>query len=348
MKESNKLRAAIVGASGYAGAELSAILQRHPQAELCGLYVSEQSVDAHKRISELYGQLRGVVDLPLQPLPTDFDPDLFSQIDCVFLATAHHVSHDLAPKFLDCGCQVFDLSGAFRVNQADFYPKYYGFTHEYPHLLEQAVYGLAEWRESALNGSVQLISLPGCYPTASLSALKPLQENHLIADGYKPLIDATSGVSGAGRKASVTSNFCEVSLNPYGVGTHRHQPEISAHLGRDVIFTPHLGNFPRGILATIHVDLKPDVTDEDIAQAYQNAYVGKPFVRLLPKQVWPSIKSVANTPFVDLNWSKQGDHLIVFAAEDNLLKGASSQAIQCFNIRYGFAPHTALIEGGTC
>ncbi|MFM2485484.1 N-acetyl-gamma-glutamyl-phosphate reductase [Celerinatantimonas yamalensis] len=347
MKDSNQLRVAIVGASGYAGAELAAILIRHPRVELCGLYVSENSVDAGKPISDLYGRLRGVVDLPLQPLPTQFDPSLFAQIDCVFLATAHSVSHDLVPKFLACECQVFDLSGAYRVNQADFYPDYYGFTHQYPELLATAVYGLAEWQQAAIQ-SAELIALPGCYPTASLSALKPLQQAGLLDDDCTPLIDATSGVTGAGRKAALASNFCEVSLNPYGVGTHRHQPEISAHLGRPVIFTPHLGSFARGILATIHVDLKANVSEADVMNAFQLAYADKPLVRLLPQGVWPSINAVAHTPYIDLNWSKIGQHLIIFSAEDNLLKGASSQAIQCFNLRYGFLSTQALAKESAC
>lgn len=347
MNEKGLLNVIVIGASGYTGAELAAQIERHPYAKLCGLYVSENSQDAHKPVSQLYGQLRGIIDLPLIPLAATIDPQEFTNIDAVFLATAHSVSHDLAPQFLACGCQVFDLSGAFRVNQADFYPKFYGFEHHHADWLDKAVYGLAEWQVDGVRDA-QLVALPGCYPTASLCALKPLHNAGLLTDSCTPVIDATSGVSGAGRKASLTSNFCEVSLNPYGVGTHRHQPEISYHLGREVIFTPHLGSFPRGILATIHVELKDDVTLADVEQTYQNAYADKPLVRLLEPGSWPAIKTVANTPFVDLNWSLQGHHLIVFSAEDNLLKGASAQAIQCFNIHYGYPSTLALIGDAAC
>lgn len=157
------------------------------------------------------------------------------------------VGHDLAPQFLEAGCVVFDLSGAFRVNDATFYEKYYGFTHQYPELLEQAAYGLAEWCDNKLK-EANLIAVPGCYPTAAQLALKPLIDADLLDLNQWPVINATSGVSGAGRKAAISNSFCEVSLQPYGVFTHRHQPEIATHLGADVIFTPHLGNFPRGIL----------------------------------------------------------------------------------------------------
>ncbi len=160
----------------------------------------------------------------------------------VFLATAHEVSHDLAPQFLEAGCVVFDLSGAFRVNDVAFYEKYYGFTHQYPELLEQAAYGLAEWCGNKLK-EANLIAVPGCYPTAAQLALKPLIDADLLDLNQWPVINATSGVSGAGRKAAISNSFCEVSLQPYGVFTHRHQPEIATHLGADVIFTPHLGNF---------------------------------------------------------------------------------------------------------
>jgi N-acetyl-gamma-glutamyl-phosphate reductase len=335
------LKAAIVGASGYTGCELAGYLARHPEIELAGVYVSAQSLDAHKPLSSLYGKLRGIVDLPLQPLdPADIG-QRFADIDLVLLATAHEVSHDMAPAFLAAGCKVFDLSGAFRVNDGDFYTSFYGFEHKYPELLEKAVYGLAEWNSEAIKNT-DLVAVAGCYPTASLSALKPLVEAGLIAEGTKPVINATSGVSGAGRKASVTSSFCEVSLNPYGVFTHRHKPEIATHLGCDVIFTPHLGCFPRGILATINVQLKEGVTPEQVKQAFNKAYAGSKIVRLVTPS-WPSINGVAHTPFIDLGWAQQGSDLIVVSVEDNLLKGAASQAIQCVNIRYGFDMTTSLI-----
>ncbi|WP_432454769.1 MULTISPECIES: N-acetyl-gamma-glutamyl-phosphate reductase [unclassified Agarivorans] len=335
------LQAAIIGASGYTGAELAGYVSRHPQLQLAGLFVSERSLDAGKSLSSLHGRLRGIVDAPVQPLIVADIASTFANVDIVLLATAHEVSHDLAPAFLAAGCQVFDLSGAFRVQDAEFYETYYGFTHQYPELLDKAVYGLAEWNAEQIK-QTDLVAVAGCYPTASLTALKPLAAAGLIADNSKAVINATSGVSGAGRKASLNSSFCEVSLSPYGVFKHRHQPEIATHLGHPVIFTPHLGNFKRGILATINVILKPGTTPEQVNEAYQQAYAGQQIVRLLADE-WPSITKVEYTPFIDLAWQQQGDDLIVVSAEDNLLKGAASQAIQCLNIRNGFAATTALV-----
>jgi len=335
------LKAIIVGASGYTGAELAHFLTRHPEIELAGLYVSEGSLDKGKKLSALYGNLVGVVDLPLLPLGNDGIKGACEGIDIVILATAHEVSHNLAPLFLAENTVVFDLSGAFRVQSAGFYDKFYGFTHQFPELLEQAVYGLAEWNAEDVK-KTDLIAVPGCYTTASLTALKPLAEASLIKESCKPTINATSGVSGAGRKANVGSSFCEVSLQPYGVFTHRHKPEIDQHLGLPVVFTPHLGSFKRGILASINVVLKAGVTAEQVNQAYQNAYADKPIVRLM-EGTYPALKNVVGTPYCDLGWAVDGEDLVVFSAIDNLLKGASSQAMQCINLRFGFDMTTSLL-----
>ncbi|HEY1843604.1 MAG TPA: N-acetyl-gamma-glutamyl-phosphate reductase [Buttiauxella sp.] len=333
------LNTLIVGASGYAGAELVTYLNRHPHMNITALTVSAQSSDAGKLISDLHPQLKGIVDMPLQAM-SDIS-EFTSGVDVVFLATAHEVSHDLAPQFLAAGCVVIDLSGAFRVNDADFYQRYYGFSHKHPELLEKAVYGLAEWQFDALK-ETNLISVPGCYPTASQLALKPLLDAGLLDVNQWPVINATSGVSGAGRKAAISNSFCEVSLQPYGIFNHRHQPEIATHLGTPVIFTPHLGNFPRGILATITCRLNAGVTQQQVAEAFNQAYRNKPLVRLYDKGV-PALKNVVGLPFCDIGFAVQDQHLIVVAAEDNLLKGASAQAVQCLNIRFGFAETQSLI-----
>ncbi|ATF94832.1 N-acetyl-gamma-glutamyl-phosphate reductase [Cedecea neteri] len=333
------LNTLIVGASGYAGAELVSYLNRHPDMNITALTVSAQSSDAGKLISDLHPQLKGIVDLPLQAMS---DISEFSEgVDVVFLATAHEVSHDLAPQFLAAGRVVIDLSGAFRVNDPAFYERYYGFTHQHPELLEKAVYGLAEWQADKLKES-NLIAVPGCYPTASQLALKPLIDADLLDLSQWPVINATSGVSGAGRKAAISNSFCEVSLQPYGVFNHRHQPEIATHLGAPVIFTPHLGNFTRGILATITCRLKAGVTQQKIAETFNQAYGDKPLVRLYEKGV-PALKNVVGLPFCDIGFAVQDEHLIIVATEDNLLKGAAAQAVQCLNIRFGFAETQSLI-----
>lgn len=332
------LNTLIVGASGYAGVELVTYLNRHPHMNITALTVSAQSSDAGKLISDLHPQLKGIVDMPLQAMS---DISEFSNVDVVFLATAHEVSHDLAPQFLAAGCTVIDLSGAFRVNDGDFYQRYYGFTHQHGDLLSQAVYGLAEWQHDEIQ-TAQLIAVPGCYPTAAQLALKPLIDAGLLDLTQWPVINATSGVSGAGRKAAISNSFCEVSLQAYGIFNHRHQPEIATHLGTQVIFTPHLGNFPRGILATITGRLKPSVTAEHVAEVFKHAYGDKPLVRLYEKGV-PALKNVVGLPFCDIGFAVQDEHVIIVATEDNLLKGAAAQAVQCLNIRFGFAETQSLI-----
>lgn len=333
------LNTLIVGASGYAGAELVTYLNRHPHMNITALTVSAQSNDAGKCVSELHPQLKGIVDMLLQPM-SDIS-EFVSGVDAVFLATAHDVSHELAPRFLAVGCVVFDLSGAFRVNDPGFYERYYGFKHRHPALLKQAVYGLAEWNIGALKAA-SLIAVPGCYPTAAQLSLKPLIDADLLDLNQWPTINATSGVSGAGRKAALSNSFCEVSLQPYGVFAHRHQPEIATHLNANVIFTPHLANFPRGILETITCRLKPSVTHAQIAATFNEAYTSKPLVRLYEKGV-PALKNVIGLPFCDIGFAVQGEHLIVVATEDNLLKGAAAQAVQCMNIRFGFAETLSLL-----
>lgn len=331
------LKTLIVGASGYTGAELARYVVRHPQMQLVGLVVSEHSQDAGKQLAELHPQLTGLIHLPLQPLSALS----FSGIDLVFLATTHEVSHDLVPQALAAGCVVCDLSAAYRVNDPTFYPQYYGFEHQHTGLLAQAVYGLAEWQAAQIS-KAQLIALPGCYPTAAQLALKPLFNAGLLDLSQWPVINATSGVSGAGRKAALNTSFCEVSLQPYGVFNHRHQPEIAHHLTTPVIFIPHLGHFPRGILATITCRLQSGVTLDQVLYAMHQAYADQPLIRLLSHSL-PALKNVVGLPYCDLGMAVQGQHVIIVAAEDNLLKGAAAQAVQCANLRFGFSQTLALI-----
>ncbi len=224
------LKTLIVGASGYAGAELVTYVNRHPHMTITALTVSAQSNDAGKFISDLHPRLKGIVDLPLQPMS---DISEFSAgVDVVFLATAHEVSHDLAPQFLAAGCVVFDLSGAFRVNDAAFYENITALLISIRPCLSRRC--MAEWSVDKLK-EANLVAVPGCYPTAAQLSLKPLIDADLLDLSQWPVINATSGVSGAGRKAAIGNSFCEVSLQPYGVFNHRHHPEISTHLGAEVI-----------------------------------------------------------------------------------------------------------------
>ncbi|MFC0180358.1 N-acetyl-gamma-glutamyl-phosphate reductase [Thorsellia kenyensis] len=329
----------IIGASGYAGAELAFFLNKHPECDLVGLYVSANSADAGKSLSTLYPKFRGVLDKEIYPL-NDIEK-VAESCDVVFLATAHEVSHDIAPIFLQKGVCVFDLSGAFRVPSTEFYPTYYGFSHAYPEYLNKAVYGLAEFAQDALS-QASLVAVPGCYPTASQLALKPLIEAGLLDLSMKPIINATSGVSGAGRKAALNTSFCEVSLQPYGVFTHRHQPEISYHLGTEVIFTPHLGQFERGILATVTCKVNEQASELRFREVFNKAYGHSKIVRLLDSG-FPSLKSVVGLPYCDIGFAISDGYAIIVSAEDNLLKGAASQAVQCFNLRFGHEETLSLL-----
>ncbi|MBD1582083.1 N-acetyl-gamma-glutamyl-phosphate reductase [Pseudoalteromonas sp. S16_S37] len=329
---------AVVGASGYSGAELASLIAKHPNFSLSGCYVSEQSLDKNKLLSQLYPEHGVLLDTPLLPLSEEAFTEIKAQADYVCLCTDHKVSVELAPKFLEMGKRVFDLSGGYRLATSQDYEQYYGFCHPYEQWLKQAEYGLAEWNAQAI-ATAQLVAVAGCYPTAALNALKPLKQADLIAN-EKVIINAVSGVTGAGRKASINTHFCEVSLAPYGLFNHRHTPEIKQYLGHDVLFTPHLGNFARGILETIYVPLKPQVTCNQVEAAYQ-VLADEPLIRLKGTQL-PSIKGVAGLPYVDIGWQQQGNQLIVVVAIDNLLKGAAGQALQCMNLASQLQPELGL------
>ncbi len=335
-------RVAVVGASGYAGAELCRIISGHSGLELTGMYVSEGSADKGKALSELYGALSGRVDGTLEATPDA--QTLAKNCDAVFLATDHKVSHDLAGALVPLGVAVFDLSGAFRLQDLKVFAKAYGFEHQYPELVKQAVYALPEFTDVALLRKTKMISLPGCYPTASQLALKPLIEAGALDLEFRPVIDAVSGVTGSGRKARLTNSFCEVSLNAYGVFTHRHQPEIAEHLGTEVIFTPHLGPYKRGILATITAKLKAGFDSARVAEIYSKAYADKPLVRL--KSGMPKLMDVQGLPFCDLGFKVAEDgsgYIVIGSAIDNLLKGAAAQAVQALNLYYGFDETAGLL-----
>ncbi|GAC22114.1 N-acetyl-gamma-glutamyl-phosphate reductase [Paraglaciecola arctica] len=337
------IKTCIIGASGYAGAELSALVHRHSQFELAALYVSTNSADAGKSLGTIHPQFFNTIDLPLLPIDEDNLSALSESFDLIFLATPHEASHKWMNELCGKKAVIMDLSGAFRIKDKHKFAEYYGFEHHADKLLADAVYGLADWHQEQISNA-NLVAVPGCYPTASLTALKPLQQNALIDSTHFPIINAVSGVSGAGRKASLNSSFTEVSLQAYGVLGHRHQPEIADYLGTDVIFTPHLGNFKRGILATITVKTAANVSEQQITDAFQQAYQGNPIVRL--RNSWPKIDDVAGTPYCDLFWKldpKTG-YLVVVSAIDNLLKGAASQAIQCANLRFGFESHMGLVN----
>jgi N-acetyl-gamma-glutamyl-phosphate reductase len=330
-------RVAIVGATGYAGSELTAILARHPEVELVGLFSSQ-------------GGVRGEVNPALPHLvaePFEIGALVARNPEVVFLATPNEVSAELAPELLDLGMRVIDLSGAFRLDDPTLYPSWYGFAHKEPQLLEQSVYGLTEWCNGELKNA-RLVANPGCYPTSILLALRPLV---YVIDREQPVIcDSKSGVSGAGKKADLQWSFAELfgNFKAYGVGKHRHEPEIrqQLHLGdrAPLVFVPHLLPTVRGILSTIHVGFLHAMTEQQIAEAYTKAYANAPLVRVLPAGQLPELKNVVNTPRAEIGFTllQGGRRAVIVSVIDNLLKGAASQAVQNFNRMMGFPETEAL------
>jgi N-acetyl-gamma-glutamyl-phosphate reductase len=334
---------AIAGATGYTGRELIRLVLAHPALELAGVFASPGGSNVGKRVDAVFPELRGLTDAAFE---TGTAEDILAcSPQVAFLCTPHEASAALAPALLGPCPIVADLSGAFRM-PAHLYPANYGFEHPAPDLLARAVYALPEINEAAI-AAADLLSCPGCYPTASLLPLRPLVDAGMLAQGRTPIIDAVSGISGAGRAPTPRNVFGDVSLQPYGVFAHRHQPEISEHAGTRVLFTPSVAPFTRGMLSLVHVDLKPGVTESNIHAALQDAYADRHFVRLLPKGTWSSVTAVERTNYADIAFAydEQSNHAVLSCTLDNLLKGASGQALQAVNIRLGLDERTGLVPG---
>lgn len=345
------IRACIIGATGYAGAELVDLLSGHDDVDLVALFGSDAQSQCGGRskgqtFDTAFPRYRSQVNLPI--LPTTSNSVISHGVDAVFLATPHEVSHDLVPELLAANMVVFDLSAAFRLRDQRMYVEHYGFTHMHPNLLCRAVYGLAE-RNAMRIAHADLIAVPGCYPTSVILPLSPLIDAGLLDLGHAIIADCTSGVSGAGRAPALKSLFCEVSFQPYGVLSHRHTPEIEQHVVGDsahnphIVFTPHLAPYDRGIVSTIHARLSQGVTEYDLRSTLHEAYDRQPFVRMLPGgaaagRIWPSVNAVRCTNFCDIGLAvdQSRSHLVIVSAIDNVRKGAAGQAVQCMNIRFGF------------
>jgi N-acetyl-gamma-glutamyl-phosphate reductase len=353
--KSNVIRVAVVGATGYSGAELAALLSRHPGAEIVGVFSSGVSGNGGQRkgssatsaaatFSTLHPTLRGVTGPQVLP----YSLEALDDAAVVFLATPNEASAEIAPAILETGAAVIDLSGAFRLRDAALYPEWYGFTHPAPHLLEDAVYGLTEHCNGELAGA-RLVANPGCYPTAAALALRPLAG---LLDAAQPVIcDAKSGVSGAGKRSEVVYSFTELSGNfkAYGTAGHRHAPEIRVAGGLDsatpFVFVPHLLPVPRGILVTLYLGFAEAQTEEALVARYAGAYGDAPLVRVLPAGTTPELRDVVGTPYAEIGFSliDGGRRAVVVSVIDNLLKGAASQAVQNFNRMCGFAETEGLV-----
>jgi len=331
-----KKRISIVGATGYAGGELAAILARHPRTEITS--ASSSGSATGMPFASLHASLRGVDGPAVSAF--SLDEIVEDKPDMAFLATPNELSAEIVPALVEAGIHVIDLSGAYRLTDPKVYSERYGFTHPAPQLLATAVYGLPEHCNGELFGA-RLVANPGCYPTSILLALRPLLP--FLAEHATIVCDAKSGVSGAGKKSEIDYSFTELAGNfkAYGIDTHRHTPEIESHLGCDgteIIFVPHLLPVPRGILSTLYIDLARQTTPEEIAAAFDEAYGYKPFVTILPAGETPSLKDVVGTPRCDIGFKvlRGGTKLVVVSVIDNLLKGAASQAVQNYNRVFGF------------
>jgi N-acetyl-gamma-glutamyl-phosphate reductase len=328
---------AVLGATGYVGVELLRLLARHPAVELVSLS-SEQH--RGRRASEVYPFLTGIVDLMLVA-PEDWRA---SAAELVFCALPHGASAPLVRDVLADGRRALDMSADFRLRDPAVYARWYG-THPVPELLEEAVYGLPELHRDALRGA-RLVAVPGCYPTGALLGLAPLARAGLLEQPV--MIDSKSGTTGAGRSAKVEQLFAEVNENfrPYGVGAHRHGPEIDQELRRagsraPCLFVPHLLPVSRGILSTMYVALPAG--GEGLGALYAQAYAEEPFVVLRGARP-PELREVRGTNRCAIAWHWDADtgRAVVMTAIDNLGKGAAGQAVQCMNVLLGLPETTGL------
>ncbi|MEM1166221.1 MAG: N-acetyl-gamma-glutamyl-phosphate reductase [Planctomycetota bacterium] len=322
---------AVVGASGYSGAEAIAIILAHPAFVLSGVFGSNRR--AGEPLDELHPRFRGQRELRVHA--TDVESVVASGARAVVLATPHEASNELAGPLLDRDLVVLDISAAFRLASDRAHAAAYGFDRV-PSVVERAVYGSPELHRAALEAA-DLVACPGCYPTSVLVPTRPLVEAGLLDDSHPIIADCISGTSGAGRAASVTTLVSEVSVQAYKVGAHRHEPEMIEHIGHDVMFTPHLGCFDRGICSTLHAALAPGADSASVRRALEERYASEPFVRVVPEGATPAIRDVVRTNFCDIgvHVDERRHRVILTSCLDNLVKGASGQAVQCMNIRFG-------------
>jgi len=331
------VKVAIVGASGYTGLELMRLSSQHPEVAL--IAVSSEK-HAGKRVGEVFPYLEGKVNLTFYSVP---EHQGVNDADFVFVALPHRESMAVVPTLLKKGKRVVDLSADFRLRDPHLYERWYQ-KHTAPELLKEAVYGLSElYRESIKKA--HLIANPGCYPTAVLLALAPAVK-HRVIDLSTIIVDAKSGVSGAGRSAVISSLYAEVNegVKAYKVAQHQHTPEIEQELGviaaknLTISFTPHLVSMNRGILATIYATLSASLSEQEVFDLYKSFYQRDMFVRLCPLGTFPSTHQVKGSNYCDIGLTvdTRNKRLITISAIDNLLKGGSGQAMQNMNIMMGF------------
>ncbi|MBR5970490.1 MAG: N-acetyl-gamma-glutamyl-phosphate reductase [Lachnospiraceae bacterium] len=339
-----KIKAAIIGVTGYAGAEVARLLQTHPETEL--VWYGSRSF-AGQRFSDIFGNFRSFAEETLQGEALE---EAAEAADVVFCATPQgYCASSLTEEILK-KTKIIDLSADFRLKDVAVYEQWYGLTHASPQFLEEAVYGLPELHREHIRGA-RLIANPGCYTTCAILTCAPALREGLL-DPDTLIVDAMSGVSGAGRGAKTANLFSEVneSAKPYGVTNHRHTPEIEAELSLvagkalKLTFTPHLVPMNRGILATCYATLTKNVTAREVREKYLACYGAEPFVRVLPEGQFPETRFVEHSNLLDIQVAvdERTNRLILTGALDNLVKGAAGQAVQNMNLLFGLAEETGL------
>ncbi len=331
------IKVGIIGATGYAGAELVRLLLGHREAEIVW-YGSRSYVD--ERYAKIYQNMFQLVDAKCME---DNMEEMASKVDVIFTATPQGLCASLLNEDILKKVKIVDLSADFRIKDVKVYEKWYGIEHKAPQFIEEAVYGLCEVNRETVK-KARIVANPGCYPTCSFLSVYPLVKEGLIEPNTL-IIDAKSGTSGAGRGAKVDNLFCEVNENikAYGVAGHRHTPEIEEQLSlaakKEVVinFTPHLVPMQRGILVTAYASLTREVSYEELKAVYDRYYQDEYFVRVLEKDVCPQTRWVEGSNFVDVNFKidKRTNRVIMMGAMDNLVKGAAGQAVQNMNLMFG-------------
>ncbi len=338
------IRAGVLGATGYAGIETVRILSCHPEVKITKL-ISQSFVG--KKISEVYPSLKNICDVECEKLCVE---EIAESCDVVFTALPHGASKVVIPELYKTGIKIIDLSGDFRYNDVKVYEQWYGEPHCAPDILAEAVYGLCEIHRDKIK-TARLIGNPGCYTTCSILALYPLLKTGAVKHD-NIIIDAKSGVSGAGRTEKLPYSFCECTENmkAYKIATHRHTSEIEQELSEAaedeimVSFTPHLIPLKRGILATSYANLNGEYTDEDIYDIYKKFYQDEHYVRIMASGTLPETKHVAGSNFADIGFKidTRLKRIVVSSAIDNLFKGAAGQAVQNMNIMFGIDETTGI------
>ncbi len=339
-KIAKMVKVAIVGASGYTGAELMRICASHPSFEVvvatARSHEDQRVADVYPSLSKAYGEMRYKAT----------ELDLLADLDVVFLALPHGESHRIAGSLLGSAGVIVDLSADFRLLDPRMYPLWYGWEHQSPDLLEEAVYGLPElFRTEVVDA--RLIAVPGCYPTAAGLALAPFMRAGVI-EGTAVIVDALSGLSGAGRSTQESTQFCLAAggASAYGIGNHRHTPEMEQLIGASVLFAPHLVPMVRGILATCYAPSSGGLSTEEALGVLEDEYRAEPFIEVSERV--PATKAVwgSNCAHLSARVDARTGWLVVMCALDNLVKGASGQAVQCANLAMGCSEDDGLASVG--